>query len=123
MLKVAENFFWPCEEGKGWEACRKFCHEGATFKTDADTLKHLDKLEDYVEWMKEVHNMLTDISFEIKGLAADQERKVVLLYAVIKGKIALENEIPQPGETDYVYSMTFEGDKIKHITKIWYFNV
>jgi len=122
MLETAEKFFWPCDEGKGWEACRQFCHEDATFTTDADTLKHLDKLDDYVEWMKEAHNMLSDVSFEIKGLAADTTRNVVLLYAVIKGQIALGND-PQPIQTDYVYSMSFEDGKIKHITKIWYFNV
>ena len=38
MLDVAEKFFWPCDEGKGWEACKEYCHTNATFKTDADTL-------------------------------------------------------------------------------------
>ena len=42
MLNVAESFFWPCDEGKGWDACKEYCHPDATFKTDADTLIHLD---------------------------------------------------------------------------------
>ena len=45
MLEVAEKFFWPCDEGKGWEACKEHCHPNATFKTDADTLINLDRLE------------------------------------------------------------------------------
>ena len=52
MLDIAEKFFWPCDEGKGWDYCKEYCHPNATFKTDADTLVHLDRLEDYVEWTR-----------------------------------------------------------------------
>ena len=83
MLDVAEKFFWPCDEGKGWEACKKYCHPNATFKTDADTLIHLDRLEDYVEWMKDAHSMLANTKFEIKSIAEDKKRGMVLLYAII----------------------------------------
>ena len=119
MLDLAEKFFWPCDEGKGWEACKEFCHANATFKTDADTLVHLDKLEDYVEWMKDVHSMMANIKFEIKSIAEDTKRGMVLLYAIIYGDNILGEE-PQPIETDYVYAMTIKQNKIHHITKIWY---
>ena len=32
-------------------------------------------------------------------------------------------EEPQPIETEYVYVMKIEENKIKHITKIWYLNI
>ena len=122
MLDVAEKFFWPCDEGKGWKACKEFCHANATFKTDADTLVHLDKLEDYVEWMKDVHSMMANVKFEIKSIAEDTKRGMVLLYAIIYGDNILGEE-PQPIETDYVYAMTIKQNKIHHITKIWYLNI
>ena len=122
MLKVAESFFWPCDEGKGWDACKEYCHPDATFKTDADTLIHLDRLEDYVEWMKDAHSMLANAKFEIKSIAGDTKRGIVLLYAIIYADNILGEE-PQPIETDYVYAMTIEDNKIKHITKIWYLNI
>ena len=122
MLDVAEKFFWPCDEGKGWEACKEYCHTNATFKTDADTLIHLDRLEDYVEWMKDAHSMLANTKFEIKSIAEDKKRGMVLLYAIIYADNILGEE-PQPIETDYVYAMKIEENKIKHITKIWYLNI
>jgi len=122
MLEVAESFFWPCDEGKGWDACKEYCHPDATFKTDADTLIHLDRLEDYVEWMKDAHSMLANAKFEIKSIAEDTKRGMVLLYAIIHADNILGEE-PQPIETDYVYAMTIEDNKIKHITKIWYLNI
>ena len=122
MLDVAEKFFWPCEEGKGWDACKEYCHLSATFKTDADTLVHLDRLEDYVEWMKDVHSMMANVKFEIKSIAEDTKRGMVLLYAIIYGDNILGEE-PQPIETNYVYAMTIKENKIHHITKIWYLNI
>ena len=119
MLDVAEKFFWPCDEGKGWEACKEFCHANATFKTDADTIVPLDKLEDYVEWMKDVHSMMANVKFEIKSIAEDTKRGMVLLYDIIYGDNILGEE-PQPIETVYVYAMTIKENKIHHITKIWY---
>ena len=122
MLDVAEKFFWPCDEGKGWEACKEFRHANATFKTDADTIVPLDKLDDYVEWMKDVHSMMANIKFEIKSIAEDTKRGMVLLYAIIYGDNILGEE-PQPIETVYVYAMTIKENKIHHITKIWYLNI
>ena len=113
MLDIAEKFFWPCDQGKGWDACREYCHPNASFKTDADTLVHLDRLEDYVEWMKDAHSMLANTRFEIKSIAEDTKRGIVLLYAIIYADNILGEE-PQPIETDYVYAMTIEEDKIKH---------
>ena len=111
MLDVAEKFFWPCDEGKGWEACKEYCHTNATFKTGADTLIHLDRLEDYVEWMKDAHSMLANTKFEIKSIAEDKKRGMVLLYAIIYADNILGEE-PQPIETDYVYAMKIEENKI-----------
>ena len=87
------------------------------FKTDADTLVHLDKLEDYVEWIKDVHFMMANVKFEIKSIAEDTKRGMVLLYDIIYGDNILGEE-PQPIETIYVYAMAIKENKIHHITKI-----
>ena len=73
MLDVAENFFCPCNEGKGRKACKEYCHPNATFKTDADTLTHLDRLENYVEWTKDAPSVLANTKFEIKSIAEDKK--------------------------------------------------
>ena len=78
---------------------------------------HLDKLEEYVEWIKDVHFMMANVKFEIKSIAEDTKRGMVLLYAIIYADNILGEE-PQPIETDYVYAMTIKENKVHHITKI-----
>ena len=111
----------PFDEGKGWEAFKEYYHPNAKLKIDADTLIHLDRLEDYVEWMKDAHSMLANTKFEIQSIAEYRKRGMVLLYAIIYAGNILGEE-PQLIETDYVYAMKIKENKIKHITKIWYLN-
>ena len=72
--------------------------------------------------MKDAHSMFANAKFEIKSIAEDNKRGMVLLYAIIYADNILGEE-PQPIETEYVYVMKIEENKIKHITKIWYLNI
>ena len=60
---------------------------------------------------------------EIKAFATDQERNSVSAYAVVHGTQTGEGgPVSQTGNKvagDYVYVMEFDGDKIRHMTKIW----
>ena len=38
MSDVAMAFYDACETGKGWGVCSAWCHEGATFSCQADSL-------------------------------------------------------------------------------------
>ena len=57
------------------------------------------------------------------SFATDSERAMVCAYAVFSGTHTGEGgPMPPTGEStasDYVYVMTFEGDRIRHMTKIW----
>ena len=122
MLGVAEKFFWPCDEGKGWDSCKEYCHPNATFKTDADTLVHLDRLEDYVECLKDAHSMLANAKFEIESIAEDIKRgRFCCMLSFMQTTFWAKN--PNQSKMDYVYAMTFKENKIHHITKIWYLNI
>ena len=47
IRETAAQFVDACDSGKGWEACSRFCHEGATFSVQADALK--DQMRDGLE--------------------------------------------------------------------------
>jgi len=59
----------------------------------------------------------------VKSFATDDDRKSVCAYGVFSGTHTGEGgPCPPTGKstsTDYVYVMDFEGDKIRHMTKIW----
>tara|TARA_B100000989_G_scaffold214411_1_gene163030 strand:+ start:715 stop:900 length:186 start_codon:yes stop_codon:yes gene_type:complete len=61
--------------------------------------------------MKDAHSMLANPNFEIKSIAEDEKREMVLRYAIIYADNILGEE-PQPIETDYVYAMKIEKNKI-----------
>lgn len=123
VAKVAHAFFDACETGKGWEVCRQFCTPDASFSAQAEPLDDVHTLEQYTDWMQGLLTMLSDAGYELKSFAADDERGSVMAYGVFQGTHTGEGgPVPPTGKTaraDYVYVMEFEGDRIRHMTKIW----
>lgn len=124
MKKTAELFFDACETGKGWEGCRQYCHPGATFSAQSGALAGVNSLEGYTDWMKGMFTPIPDARYELRGFAVDEGRHTVMGYAVFRGTHTGEGgPVPPTGkrvEADYVYVMTFDGDRIRHLTKVWH---
>ena len=120
---TAEQFFDACETGKGWDGCQQYCQPGATFSAQADALAGVDSLQAYTEWMKGLFTPAPDGRYEVKSFAVDDARKNVIAYGVFRGTHTGDGgPVPATGKAvaaDYVYVMDFDGDKIRHMTKIW----
>ena len=120
---VAERFFDACETGKGWAGCHEYCHPNATFSAQAGALAGVSTLEGYTEWMKGLFTPVPDGRYELKSFAVDDARQHVAAYGVFKGTHTHEGgPVPPTGKSvaaDYVYVMEFDGDRIRHMTKIW----
>jgi predicted ester cyclase len=120
---TAQQFFDACETGKGWAGCEQYCHPGATFSAQVDTLAGMTTLEAYTEWMKDLITLLPDGNAEVRSFAVDEARNNVAVFGVFRGTHTGEGgPVPPTGksaEADYVYVMNFDGDKIRHMTKIW----
>jgi predicted ester cyclase len=123
MRRTAEQFFDACETGKGWVVCRDYCHPEATFSAQADALSGVETLEAYSEWMKGLLTPVPDGRYELRSFAVDEDRNNVVAYAVFRGTHSADGgPVPptrQKVEADYVYVMDFDGDRIRHMTKIW----
>ena len=119
----AEQFFDACETGKGWSVCQRYCHSAATFAAQAGALSDVKTLEGYTEWMKGLFTPIPDGRYELRSFAVDDRRNNVSAYAVFRGTHTGDGgPIPPTGkrvEADYVYVMEFDGDRIRHMTKIW----
>jgi predicted ester cyclase len=124
MTALAERFFEAWETGKGWEECWKCCQPNASFSAQAEPLADTQTLEQYTEWMKGLLTVVPDGRYEIKSFATDDRRQSVCAYAVFTGTHSGEGgPLPPTGKTvssDYVHVMEFEGDKIRHMTKVWH---
>jgi predicted ester cyclase len=123
IKNTAASFFDACETGKGWQVCQKYCHPNATFSAQAGALQNVQTLEAYTEWMKGLFTPVPDGSYELRSLAVDSERNNVAAYGVFRGThTGPGGPVPPTGkkvEADYVYVMQFDGDRIRHMTKIW----
>ncbi|HXJ84517.1 MAG TPA: nuclear transport factor 2 family protein [Candidatus Methylomirabilis sp.] len=121
---VAKDFFVACESGKGWEVCRQYCKPDATFTAQAEPLADVRTLQQYTDWMKGLMTILPDGRYDLRSFAADEERKNVSAYGIFHGThTGPGGPCPPTGKsvkTDYVYVMEFEGEKIRHMTKIWH---
>jgi predicted ester cyclase len=122
-LEVAQAFFEACETGKGWEVCQRYCTPEATFSAQAEPLADLHTIQQYTDWMKGIFTPLPDGRYEVKSFAVDEERSNAIAYGVFFATHTGEGgPVPPTGKstsTDYVYVMDFEGDRIRHLTKIW----
>lgn len=124
ITTMAEAFFEACETGKGWEVCNAYCTPDATFSAQAEPLLGVKTLADYANWMKGLMTVLPDATYEVKSFATDAARNNVAAYGVFRGTHTGQGgPVPPTGrnvETDYVYVMQFDGEKIVHMTKIWH---
>ena len=93
------------------------------FSAQADALSDVRSLSDYTEWMKGLLAMLPDGRYEVRSFAVDDDRNSVAVYGVFDGTHTGDGgPVPPTGKrvsADYVYVMEFEGDRIRHMTKIW----
>ena len=121
--EVARQFFEACETGKGWEECKAYCDPDATFSAQTKALAGIDTLEGYTEWMKNLLTPIPDGHYELKSFSEDEERQCVTAFAVFHGtQTGPGGPVDPTGKTvaaDYVYAMQFDGDLIRHMTKIW----
>ena len=123
MKETAEQFFDACESGRGWDGCKRYCHPGATFSAQAGALSGVTTLEGYADWMKGLFTPVPDGRYELRSFAVDEGRQNVSAYAVFHGTHTGDGgPVPPTGKrvaADYVYVMQFDGDRIRHMTKIW----
>ena len=124
ITEIAGKFFEACETGKGWEGCKQYCKPDATFSAQAEPLADVATLQQYTEWMKGLLTPIPDGRYELKSFATDEQRKNVSAFAVFSGThTGPGGPCPPTGKrvkSDYVYVMDFDGDKIRHMTKIWH---
>jgi len=123
ISETALNFFEACETGEGWDGCKTWCHDDATFSCQADALADVQTIADYADWMQGLLGPISDGHYDLKAFAVDETRGAVVAAAVFHGSHTGDGGPVAPtGKSvaaDYVYVMDFDGAKIRHMTKIW----
>lgn len=123
LRAIAADFLEQCETGQGWAACQPFCTPDAGFVAQAEPIAHLESLAGYAQWMQELFGPMPDARYDLRALALDPDRNIVVAFAAFIATHSGEGgPVPATGratESDYVYVMRFVGDRIAHMTKVW----
>ncbi|UWQ42469.1 ester cyclase [Leisingera aquaemixtae] len=123
IKQTAHDFCEACDAGKGWDVCKQWCVEDATFSVQADALAEITTLADYTEWAKGLLTPMPDAHAEFKSLAVDEDAGRAILFAVFHGTHTADagNGAPTGRKvaSDYVYVLDFDGQKIRGMTKVW----
>ena len=120
---LSAGHFDACETGQGWDVCKEYCHADATFSAQANALAEVSTLEGYCDWMQAISSTMPNASYELKFFGADESGGSIAAVAVFKGTHTGEGgPVPPTGKSaasDYAYHMVYDGDRIKHMTKVW----
>ena len=123
IRQVAEHFFEACETGKGWDGCKQYCRPDATFSCQAEALADVKSVQAYTAWMAGLTMIMPDARYDIHSFAVDEDRNNVTVFATYHGTHTEEGgPVPPTGRrvaSDYTYTMEFDGDRIRHMTKVW----
>lgn len=121
----ATAFFHACESLKGWEGCRAYVADGATFDAQSEPLTDIDSVEGYCEWMAAVGSgPLAGCSYDLHGASYDEGSRIATFFATFNGKHVGEGgPVPptnQATSTHYVYALTMNDEgKVSHMCKVW----
>ena len=123
ITEIADQFVDACDSGKGWEVCSQYCVDDATFECQADALAEISTVEGYCSWARDLLTPVPDGDGKVLSLTTDEDRAVVTAVAVFTGTQTGPGPVDPPTgksvASDYVYSMHFDGDRIRHIHKVW----
>ena len=121
----AKKFFDACETGAGWDGCKEFVADGATFLAQAEALAEVKTVETYCDWMKGlVHDIAPGATYDLHASAYDEETSTAIFFAVFRGKHTGEGGpvLPTGKETnsEYVYVLTMDDSgKVAKMVKVW----
>ena len=119
ITETARRFFTACETGRGWEACRAYCTEDATFSAQCEPLAEIGTVAAYTDWISGVLHAFRDGWYEVRSFATDEVTGTVCAYGVFSARIVGKAAPDKVIHADYVYVMRFDGPAIRHLTKIW----
>jgi hypothetical protein len=121
----ATKFFHACETLTGWEGCKEYVADAATFTAQCEPLVDLKTVKDYCDWMESVGSgPLKGCSYTLRASSYDESSKTALFFGTFTATHAGEGgPVPPTNKTtntDYVYALTMgAGGKVEKMCKIW----
>ncbi|PPR26668.1 MAG: hypothetical protein CFH38_00463 [Alphaproteobacteria bacterium MarineAlpha10_Bin1] len=124
-FETATKLFHACEKLEGWEGCKEYVADGATYSGHCEPLMDVKTVEEYCEWMAGIgKGPLKGCSYIVNSASYDEANKVAMFFGTITGTHVGEGgPVPPTNKetvTDYVYAFTMnDAGKVAKMRKIW----
>lgn len=124
-FEVAKKFFEACEAPLGWERCKEYVQDGASFSSQSEPLKEINTVQGYCDWMHGFGTVTSpEGSYELHSSSYDENSNTALFFATYHGKHTGEGGPVPPTNMEtashYVYALQMNDDsKVSHMVKVW----
>ncbi len=121
----ANKFFIACETPAGWEGCREYVADGATFAAQSEPLADISTVEGYCEWMMDFGTGIAPGStYDLHTSGYDEANRTAMFFATYNAKHTGEGGPVPPTNrgthSHYVYFLTMnDDDKVEKMVKVW----
>ena len=121
----AKRFFAACEASEGWEGCKEFVADGATFSAQSEPLVELHSVKAYCEWMAAFGTVTAPGSiYDLPTASFCDETRAAVFFATFHATHTGDGGPVPPTNrktsTQYVYALEMNpDDKVERMTKIW----
>jgi hypothetical protein len=122
---TAKEFFEACEAAAGWDGCKKYVADGASFVAQSEPLVDITTVEAYCEWMKGLGTVtVPGAKYDLHTSSYDEETRTAVFFATFHAKHTGEGgPVPPTGKethSHYVYCITMDkSGKVAKLVKIW----
>ena len=121
----ARKFLDACDAPLGWDGCRQYVADGATFVAQSEPLADINTVEAYCEWMADFgNNVVPGATHDLHTSSYDEKTRTAVFFATYHAKHTGEGgPVPPTGKethTHYVYFLTMNDDnKVERFVKVW----
>ncbi len=124
-IENANKFFDACETGKGWDGCKDYVAENASFECQAAPLADVGTVEAYCEWIAGFANVTAPgCRYDLHTSGFDADNNTAFFFATFIGTHSGDGGPVPPTNKEtrshYVYTLTMNAEgKVEKMVKIW----
>lgn len=125
VFETAIKFFEACEAPLGWEGCKEYVAENATFEAQCEPCADIVDVKGYCEWMEAFGTITSpEGAYDLHTSSFDEKTNTAVFFATYHAKHTGEGgPVPATNKetyTHYVYIVRMNNDgKVSHMTKVW----
>lgn len=121
----AMKFFTACEAPEGWEGCKAYVADGASFMAQSEPLAEIKTVEAYCEWMAGIGKItLPGATYDLHTASYDEATRTAVFFATYHARHSGEggpvSPINKETHSHYVYVLTMNDEnKVARMIKVW----